>query len=224
MENLEERKQALIAEITAAFDGVAREDGVSLHEAGVIDDRGSAEERAEARAKDTESRWQDVPDELIARGHSVLSFLDAKGFRYYIPAYIVWYLKYEIVDVYEYPEDFQFPFGDSNTCDSVTFHLGMHSNSAWLPVDFHLDHYKALSVKESTAIAHLLLFLSEWEEKCMQDEKTEIEEDWKRWLANGEGSQEEYTAHLERAKQLFAESPLRDNAANALKRWWGQFL
>ena len=34
----EKRKLALIEEITVAFDGVSREDGVTLHEATVIDD------------------------------------------------------------------------------------------------------------------------------------------------------------------------------------------
>ncbi|MFG6099650.1 DUF6714 family protein [Leptothoe sp. ISB3NOV94-8A] len=78
----ENKKLALIKEINEAFDGVAREDGVTLHEAMVIDDYGSPAERAEARAQDTEDQWQDVPEDDIRFSDAVLSFLDSKGFHY----------------------------------------------------------------------------------------------------------------------------------------------
>jgi hypothetical protein len=79
----------LIAEITAAFDGVAREDGTTLHEAIAIDNWKSPEEQHAARRVDTEQRWQDVPPEAIIACESALSFLDPKGFRYYVPAFMV---------------------------------------------------------------------------------------------------------------------------------------
>lgn len=52
----EAKKAALIAEIERAFDGFEREDGVTLHEASVIDDHGSDAERAQARLDDPETR------------------------------------------------------------------------------------------------------------------------------------------------------------------------
>ena len=79
----------LIAEITTAFDGVAREDGTTLHEAIAIDDWKPREEQLAARQLDTEQRWQDIPDEAIVACESALPFLDAKGFRYYLPAFMV---------------------------------------------------------------------------------------------------------------------------------------
>ena len=110
----ENKKLALIKEINEAFDGVAREDGVTLHEAMVIDDYGSPAERAEARAQDTEDQWQDVPEDDIRFSDAVLSFLDSKGFHYYLPAYMVWYLR---------NIDNEDPAYWSNTFDSVIFHL-----------------------------------------------------------------------------------------------------
>ena len=98
----------LIAEISTAFDGVAREDGTTLHEAIAIDDWKSAEECLAARRLDTEQRWQDVPEMDIIKGSSVASFLDAKGFRYYLPAFLVCGLKnwnsstIAIVESFEY--------------------------------------------------------------------------------------------------------------------------
>lgn len=79
----------LIAAIEAAFTGVSREGGVSLHEAGVIDEGGSAAERLEARLRDTENRWQDVPEEDLWKEMGEYTFLDSIGFRYYLPAFLI---------------------------------------------------------------------------------------------------------------------------------------
>ncbi len=87
-------QSAVIGRITSAFDGIPREDGVTLHEADAIDDYRSEEECRAARKLDRERRWQDVPDEDIEAYPSILSFLDATGFRYYIAAFMVWSLKH----------------------------------------------------------------------------------------------------------------------------------
>jgi hypothetical protein len=92
--DFESRRDELIAEIAAAFDGVSREDGTTLHEAEAIDDRKSDEECRAARRLDTEQRWQDVPDKDIWACCSALSFLNAKGFRYYLPAFMVYGLRH----------------------------------------------------------------------------------------------------------------------------------
>jgi hypothetical protein len=60
-------KSVLIDEITTAFDGVTRDDGVTLHQAIALDHYGGhdPEKMAEARAKDLETRWQDIPHVVI---------------------------------------------------------------------------------------------------------------------------------------------------------------
>lgn len=90
---IEERLFRLIAEVKAAFDGVAREDGITLHEAKAIDDWKSPDELHDARRLDTEQRWQDVAGEDLLECESALSFFDAKGFRYYLPAFMLFGLK-----------------------------------------------------------------------------------------------------------------------------------
>ena len=85
----ENRRRELIAEIVAAFEGVAREEGTTIHEAIAKDDWKTYEEQQAAKRLDTEERWQDVPEEELMANHSALSFLDEKGFRYYLPAYMV---------------------------------------------------------------------------------------------------------------------------------------
>lgn len=85
--------QTILTQIHEAFDGVARGDGVTLHQAIALDDYGDAAAQAEARARDTEARWQDVPDVDIARHPSYFTFLDDAGIRYYLPAQMAWALR-----------------------------------------------------------------------------------------------------------------------------------
>jgi hypothetical protein len=87
-------RDALVAEITAAFDSVSREDGATLHEAEAIDNRESDDAQREARNLDVEQRWQDVPDAHISECCSALSFLCPLGFRYYIPAFMLYGLRH----------------------------------------------------------------------------------------------------------------------------------
>lgn len=79
----------LIAEIETAFDGVDRGDATTLHQALATDDYKTAQDRWDARRFDTERRWQDVPAAALVECQTALSFLDEKGFRYYLPAFMV---------------------------------------------------------------------------------------------------------------------------------------
>jgi hypothetical protein len=85
--------ELIVGEIRRAFSDVSRADGVTLQEALVIDNYGSVSERSAARELDTDCRWEDVPDRLIEENDSALCFLDPMGFRYYLPAYMVWSLR-----------------------------------------------------------------------------------------------------------------------------------
>ncbi len=81
----------LIEKIAIAFKDVVLEDGVSLHEARALDDY---EDPMQARQIDWSVRWQDIPADWIEKFHDVFAFMDAKGFRHAIPAYMTWCLKY----------------------------------------------------------------------------------------------------------------------------------
>jgi hypothetical protein len=85
----QDQRQALIAEITRAFDGVTLGDGITLHQAVAIDDYKSPEEQWSARRLDRERRWQDVSRTVLAECQTAPSFLDQKGFVYYLPAFMV---------------------------------------------------------------------------------------------------------------------------------------
>ena len=94
---------AIVELIQAAFDGVTRGDGTTLHEAMMMDDYGTLEAQRDARKFDQESRWQDVPGHDICNNPSYMGFLDSAGFRYYLPASMVWSLTPDNGDVWGVP-------------------------------------------------------------------------------------------------------------------------
>ena len=86
-----ENTQILLALICEAFKDVYLEDGVSLHQTIVIDNYGSNAEMVEARLKDEKKDWQKLiskPELLNIHGIGGLSFFDAKGLRFHLPAYL----------------------------------------------------------------------------------------------------------------------------------------
>ncbi len=62
----------------------------------VIDDYGTEEEREKARSIDEKFDWSKLSDDLIGlpRWQCVLSFLDAEGLRFYLPACMCYVLRY----------------------------------------------------------------------------------------------------------------------------------
>ena len=93
----EAERENLLRLIATAFKGVERGE-ITLHQAWVIDRVGTAEEERAAQRLDTESRWQDIPDTKIAEFPTALSFVDMESFRYYLPAYMTWTLRYGQTD------------------------------------------------------------------------------------------------------------------------------
>jgi hypothetical protein len=99
LETDQETRQRIIAEIENAFADVRRGNSITLHQARVLDDYGDEIVQAAARRKDTEIRWQDIPDAWIEKLADTLPFLDPEGFCYYIPAFMIWALRhYETSD------------------------------------------------------------------------------------------------------------------------------
>ena len=142
-----DRKSALLAEIEAAFAGVSRDGGISLHEAAAIDGYALPEQRAAARLRDQESRWQDVPDEHIVRNDSVFSFLDDIGRAYYAPAYMSWLVRTGYAT-------------QSNSADAILF--AFDPCHAW---------ERILTPAQRKAVAGFLLYVYE-----VLDEKSELSE------------------------------------------------
>ena len=94
LESIEkEEKICLINEIRDAFAGVTLEDGVSLNIAEYNDSGGSNKEYLEAAKLDEKNNWEHLSDAILEKHTVTFSFTDLKGFRFYLPAYMIWTLK-----------------------------------------------------------------------------------------------------------------------------------
>ena len=83
--------EKIIAIIESAFDGVPPPEDMTLHAAQAWDSYAHCTQ--EELKKDNIGRWQNLPDEHIMECQNALSYLNKVGFRFYLPAYMIWYLK-----------------------------------------------------------------------------------------------------------------------------------
>ncbi len=164
---IEVERAAVIEQIERAFDGVQREDGVTLHEADVIDVYGSDEERAAARRLDPDRHWQDVPETVLAR-LSGMSFLDPKGYRYYLPAYMRWMLNH--------------PDVDSNSQDSTIYSLTQTKGLE----EWELARWRMLNDVQAAAVCRFLRFLVAYSRSYFDDRHAQLalDEYWGRFCHN----------------------------------------
>lgn len=169
--------------IITAFNDVQREDGISLHEADFIrlladyegpprffryDSSCHRQLLADARAKDVETHWKDIPTQTLEKFWlSVISYrLDKKGWKYYLPAYLVWSLNEYICNNYN-DECF------INVVDQFLL-ISIHHPLNYEIEDFELfsgDQYLAtLSSEQLSAICQFLRFglTYEWIDEVSQ--------------------------------------------------------
>lgn len=85
-------RDELIGIINKAFEGVPQPDEITLHVAEAHDDY-DYDHDEEHRKNDYIGRWQDVPAEHIQMCQAALSYVEKVGMRFYLPAYMVWYLR-----------------------------------------------------------------------------------------------------------------------------------
>lgn len=133
----------LVALIRKAFDGTQLDDGTTIHESDLEGCYLREQDRLDARAKDTETDWGTVPDWKIEGFPSVLSFFDVNGWRFYIPAYMIWALR-------------NWRTTNLTMADSVIWTL-----DPTMP-DFDLPRYTSLSAPQSHAIYRFIKFFCDY--------------------------------------------------------------
>ncbi len=141
---MDSEAQTVVDAIETAFHGVNRGE-ITLNEAEVIDNYGSAAERAAARARDTEARWQEVPDAHVANAAAALCHVDPVSWRYYVPRYMVWSLQ-----------NFRTSVSMSSDATIYTFDLVDEANLA-----VHArTRFAQLDAAQSAAVARYLRYMS----------------------------------------------------------------
>ena len=81
--------QEIAALIKEAFSKVTLGNGVGLREAQGLDDYAGAETCASYRANDEKNDWSRISIDELNACYSSLSFFDAEGMRFHLPAFLI---------------------------------------------------------------------------------------------------------------------------------------
>jgi hypothetical protein len=74
--------------IERAFRDVRLGEGIGLWEAQAIDDYADAQTRQQSRDRDEKEDWRRISREALEACYSSLSFFDAEGMRFHLPAFL----------------------------------------------------------------------------------------------------------------------------------------
>lgn len=139
------RSEEIEAMIADAFNGVRLGSGVSLHETLVIDQHGTDAQRARARAVDEHNDWFKLINlpalkELAWIGG--LSFYDAEGLRFHLPAYLTLAVRnFECEEA-------------GNVLEILMSHLTLIS-------DYNQERFSILSDQQRLCVHDVLVYLRE---------------------------------------------------------------
>ena len=86
----------VIEGVRKAFHGVKLGNGVGLRQGRGLDDYAATDELARLRANDEKDDWSAIPVEDLNCYSSSLSFFDAEGMRFHLPAFLIADLKGEL--------------------------------------------------------------------------------------------------------------------------------
>lgn len=124
-------REYLKQEIRDAFSKVRLGGGIGLWEGQSIDDYESPEQQSKSRGKDQKADWTKLSEDDLNDCYSSLSFFDAEGMRFHLPAYMC--LAIDGMD----------------QTDSVVFQLtGID--------EYRLKRFELLNSAQREAIAHFL--------------------------------------------------------------------
>lgn len=87
--SLLKRGMGIAGQIRAAFAGVTLGNGVGLREACGLDDHEDAETLAKLRSTDEKNDWRKIPLSALNNAYEALSYFDAEGMRFHLPAYLI---------------------------------------------------------------------------------------------------------------------------------------
>ena len=127
------KSQEVQALIKDAFFDVTLGSGVGLREAQGLDDFADEATCASYRAGDEKDDWRRISIEELNACYSSLSFFDAEGMRFHLPAYL-------LADL------------NGTYLQDLSFQLAYLNN-------YSIDQYASLSVKQRQAVRAYLLFI-----------------------------------------------------------------
>lgn len=132
---LEAERDRILALVRTTFHGVTLGNGIGLLQAQGIDNYADRETLAAYRAQDEKEDWSAIPVAALDGGYSSLSFFDADGMRFHLPAYLIADLE------------------DSLQVDDLQFHLTYPGFDGFPG----FDRFSTLSRDQRAAVRQFLL-------------------------------------------------------------------
>lgn len=166
-DDFEAQRDALIEEIRAAFAGVELGDGVSWNQSAKIDLYCYPHEIAAARATDAHRPWIGYARDrtwCVGPGVGGFTFLDALGYRHYLPAAMIRCLTDPEAD---------------NSCGSMPYHLTLGE-----PPEYQLDQWSLLDERQRRCTARFVRWMAtiepegEWAGHNVEDWVTAYKSYW----------------------------------------------
>ena len=87
--SMTDAEQRIAELIRKAFQGVALGNGIGLRQAQGLDDYANSKTLARYRERDEKEDWSRIPASELNECYSSLSFFDAEGMRFHLPAYLI---------------------------------------------------------------------------------------------------------------------------------------
>jgi hypothetical protein len=139
---IEDMRMELVAAIGAAFVEVHLGNGTSLHQARALDDLESPEA---VRHLDKETDWGQIQDSKIECFPDTLAFMDAEGFRFHIPAFMIYSLNHYRTSIFS-----------SSVCAAI-----YALDPSIEPRDWQLAKYVLFSEEQKRVILRFLEFFAD---------------------------------------------------------------
>lgn len=88
--------EQLIEEIAIAFKDVTLEDGIGINEADSIEmgERDATINKGRNQDRSWWKDWTDIEDKYVSSYSSVMDFMDSKGIKWVLPAYMTYIIKH----------------------------------------------------------------------------------------------------------------------------------
>ncbi len=86
---MDEERTRIEKRIREAFRGVVLGEGIGLREGNGLDDYADSKTLAEYRAQDERESWESIPSDVLNHYSSSLSYFDAEGMRFHLPAFLI---------------------------------------------------------------------------------------------------------------------------------------
>jgi len=162
----EESCHAIIQFIEQAFQNVSLEGGTRLDQC--LDDCSTPESLQKLLTITPRKRWQDIPRQDIETQGFSLTFLDPKGIRFHLPAFMRLSLELWLEST----------FADFMDSDMLIYGLSEGPRSQ----GYHRDDFQLLDHSQHRAVAAYLKFVAVCRSFCEKDARKGLENGWQDWL------------------------------------------